>query len=764
MAKIDRFYIGQLTGQGLRSDLKPFAIPDEAFSELTNAYIFRGRVRKRFGSKLMIGSDTPIEGLRQIQSRLKINIGTTSVAGDFGPFTVPGAVFENGQAFSVGDNFFTVFQNGAMETNGPGTGTYNTATGSVQITGSNPSTIVYFYPAQPVMGLITYEQPQTNAEDVMAFDTQFAYQFSNNGWERLGTAVWTGSNSKFFWGANARGTSAAAINLYVTNYNYGVSTADTDPIRYYDGSTWTNFTPSYNSGATPGQDLILTARIITFFKNRLLFLNVVENTGAAPGTNAVYANRCRYSWIGDPVNTAAFYDDVPGSGGYIDAPTKESIVTAQFLKDRLIVYFERSTWELVYTGNQIEPFVWQQINTELGAESTFSQVPFDKVVYGVGNVGIHACNGANVDRIDNKIPDVVFEIHNDNDGIERVYGIRDYFAEMVYWAFPGINRDSDYPFNNRVLVYNYKNDTWAFNDDSITCFGYFQTTTAGTLTGPTWGELDIPWDEANFAWRSAVLQAKFRNVIAGNQQGYVFIVDPTLGANSPSLQITGLQATDYQDFDGNYIVEMYITSYNHNLSDGDYIRVDNMVVDNGVAFVDSDLNDLTFKVYQVADQNNFYCRSLPLDFQPAGGGYAGCGTLQRVTPIEISTKQFNFYANSDRNAAVSKINFLVDRTEDGQCSVNFYAGTSVEGGLDIQSNTGSLVGASVLSTSAYDLAPQELNQTQLWHPVYFWSEGAYCQFRLFLSDRQAQTNIIADADFQLHAMMISATATSSRLQ
>ena len=141
MAQIDRFYIGQLGGQGMRADLKPFAIPDEAFETLSNAYVWRGRVIKRVGSKLMQGSDAQIPGLEQIQSRFKINIGPTNESGNFGPFTVPGTVFQNGQAFSVVDQFFTVYQSGDMLSTGTGTGTYNTSNGSVQITGSNADEI-----------------------------------------------------------------------------------------------------------------------------------------------------------------------------------------------------------------------------------------------------------------------------------------------------------------------------------------------------------------------------------------------------------------------------------------------------------------------------------------------------------------------------------------------------------------------------------------------------------------------------------------------
>ena len=45
----DRFFIAPYDqNSGLQTNVKPWLIPDEAFSELNNAYVFRGRVRKRF--------------------------------------------------------------------------------------------------------------------------------------------------------------------------------------------------------------------------------------------------------------------------------------------------------------------------------------------------------------------------------------------------------------------------------------------------------------------------------------------------------------------------------------------------------------------------------------------------------------------------------------------------------------------------------------------------------------------------------------------
>lgn len=760
MSVTNKFYIGQIGGSGLQTDLKPYAIPDEAFAELNNAYIFRGRVRKRFGEQLMRGTAAQIPGFEQIQSRLKVKIGTTNGSGNLS-VTVPGSTFAAGQAFSCGDEFFTVSQTGTpavmLTTGAATTHTYNTTTGAVVINGSHAATDVYFFPATPVMGLDTYERPEVNAEQVIGFDTQFAYEFAANGWERMdteaapGDALWTGSNSDFFWGTNWRGSTSAQTYFFVTNYHVGTNAGDSDSIRYWNGTQWASYTPGFSSGTAT--NLILTSRIILPFKDRLVLLNVVENTGGGAGTNATYVNRCRYSWNGDPTNATAFYEDLSGAGGYIDAPTKQAIVTAQFLKDRLIVYFEASTWELAYTGNQVLPFVWQQINTELGAESTFSQVPFDKVVLGVGNVGIHACTGNNVDRIDEKIPDEVFRIHNDNNGVERVAGIRDYYTEMVYWTFPSEDRSTDFPFNNRILTYNYKTGSWGFNDDSITAFGYFQTTIDGTLGGLTWAECNMNWEDAGFPWRSAILQAKFKNVIAGNQEGYTFIINPDLYANCPALQVSNATYTT--------LFTITLNIVNHNLDNGDYVKLENM---NGLVITnpDGDVVDSIILMVQdaLSSPNQVVLRATNVGFT---GTYTGAGTLTRVTPINFKTKQFNFYGDSGRNTYISKVDFLVDRTAGGECTVNFGISSSPFGSILGGQITGALMGDYVLETSPYALSPLEQQQDRLWHPVFFQADGQYVQFFFYLNEDQSMDEDIAESNFELHAMIIYSQPTSYRL-
>ncbi len=746
MAQTDRFYIGMIDGTaGMDRSLKPFAIPDNAFQSLLNAYVFRGRVRKRFGSRLMQGTTPPVAGYESLQSRVRILVNTTDGAGA-AVGIVPGIIFEIGQMFSIGNEIFTVYQNGALLSTGSGTGTYNTATGAYTFAGAAALTSVFFYPAQPIMGLITYEVPEVSNELLFAFDTQFAYQFTTTGWSRLGTAIWTGDDTDFFWGSTYRGPSGANNYLFVTNYNApnGNTVALSDTIKLWTSTAWVNFNPRFSS--TDATKTIVTSRLIMSYKGRLLLLNVVENT-AGGVENVTFLNRVRYSALGDPTDPTAFYA-IAGKGGFEDAPVKEAIITAQFLKDRLIVYFESSTWELAYTGNEVRPFMWQQINTELGAESTFSQVPFDKVVLGVGNVGIHACNGSNVERIDDKIPDEVFEIHNADNGIERVAGIRDYYVEMVYWTFPNPTRSSTYPFNNRVLVYNYKTGSWSINDDSITAFGYYQDI---ANEGETWATDMGTWETDNTTWFDGQdVQSRFKAVVAGNQEGFVFIVDPDHNRNSPALQITNMSVSSST---------LTVTSINHNLQqgfdgEGDYIAFENVQGITGI-------NGLIFPVSTPITTDTF---TIELGSTILSGSYTGGGTIARVSNINILTKQYNFYAQDGYDASINKVDFLVDRTVNGEITVDYYVSSSTLSNLSNGQASGALLGNGVLETTPYSLIPLESIQERLWHPVYPMCNGEYIQLNIYMTDEQLRDSLIAWSDFELHAMIFYAQKCSSRLQ
>jgi hypothetical protein len=718
----NRFFIAPYDeSSGQQNNVKPWLIPDNAFEVLNNAYVFRGRVRKRFGSRYFANSNS------SLSSRLRILLAPAGLI-----ITTPINI-EVGQAFSIGNDIFTVvdvtppYPKSLLSTSA----VTATLTAINQITFSAIAASVYFYPSLPVMGLLTYENSATNDEATLAFDTKFSYQYDNLtvGWERIigAAAEWYGSTSDFFWGVTWSGVLASERIFFVTNFNQ----LEPNFMRYFNGAVWASLNPAITAAAG---NTLQSARILTVFKDRLIALNTWEG-GVGPLN---YVNRARYCQIGDPLDATAWRQDIAGKGNAIDAPTKEAIITVEFIKDRLIVYFERSTWELAYTGNQIYPFSWQQINTELGAESTFSVIPFDKLAIGVGNVGIHACNGSNVDRIDQKIPNTIFDIKNDNAGAQRVYGIRDYFSEMLYWAFPN---NSAITFPNKIFVYNYPTKTWSFNDDSITCFGYFQPSNS-----ILWNSTTVYWS-SDVIWNSGSVSSKFQQVVAGNQQGYTFICDTNINTNELILQINNITLSG---------VQTSLQVIDHNLAQDEYIYIDNAVWNPAGNY----LNTQIFQVLTVTDKDNFTIGP-NASFT---GVYQGGGLISRVSQINIKTKQYNFYAQIGRNSFVNKVDFLVDRTTNGQIDVNYYVSTSSDNLLLNSANTGSLLGTGTLDTFPYPLIPLEATSTRLWHPVYFQAEGEVIQFELTMNSLQMLNPLIRQAGFQLHAMCIYSNPSSFRFQ
>lgn len=713
---------------GLETDKEPFLLPQDAFPLLEDAYLFRGRIERKFGFNLFDGG--------QFNSRLRINIGNTDGAGAFAG-TVPGAVpipSPGRQQFSIGTEIFTSNQTGAgvqpLITTGAGAGTLNNTTGVIAIAGAAIATAVFYYPGLSVMGLMTRETPTVNFEETVAFDTQFSYHRVGTGWDILGgippavgSALWTGSNSNFFYTVNYRSANAFNNNFYVVN---GIAA---DNIKYMleGAATWTNLRPQLDSGATR---FLETGIIILAFKNRLICLNTIEDEA---GSDRTYENRCRWSQNGDPTAAAtAWLDDTPGRGGYIDAPTSEAITAAQFVQDRLIVFFEKSTWELVYTGNEILPFIWQYINTELGCESTFSEIAFDQFIIGVGERGIHMANPNSVQRIDLKILDKTGQINNSNNGPRRVYGIRDFSKELVMWAYPLFGTTQTYP--NKVLVYNYRNNSFAEFNDSFTCYGYFQKTTGltwATLPYSSWTEWDIPWN-------AGISQTAFPLIISGNQQGWTFLFEETT-TNDSSLMVTNVVNATFT-----------LTVPDHNLRNGQYIILNNM---NGLTFtVDGNPIVLANYVFRVDNiTTNTFTINVPFGSVLAiAGTYIGAGNIEVLNNFNIKTKDFQLFAESEKATFVQDFYIYTTRTSDGEYTLNLYVDDN---------NTESItpiIGDSTVRTRPEANKLFTNNQEKIWHKVLRSLNCISFQLEFTLSDLQMRTLAIQRSPFKLHALEINA--------
>lgn len=804
---------------GEKQDLKPFMIPEKAFTTLLNTYVFRQRVNRKSGYKKM-------GRLRRvISSQIVANVSLVAGANNFNLFTLLGLP-TTGQLVlptatpivlvyglqtltnSLSDNTFVVAPVGNITA-----ATVDYLTGDIVITATAPAgpanlTIsLAYYPTLPVMGERTYEQVSRNAESTIFFDTVYAYSFNGAVFSELTSTLpttWTGSDSDFFWTTNYFRDSASndlfwatnniqgfhgyAVTLFANaagppfvvdvtaagntfqlgdtvffnnlagspatanNFLTGVVTVAGNPtftitgtaaftngavtgtvfspnrnvngdgIRYYNSVTWANFNPNVN-----GVTNVLGCLIIIPYKGRLVLLNTLE--GSAPGAAVNYPQRARWSQNGTPLDYSnGWRDDLVGRGGFIDAATSEQIVGCGFIKDQLIVYFERSTWVLAYTGNEVLPFIWQRINSELGCESTFSSTLFDNRLLAMGNIGVHAANGNTVSRIDEDDPDTVFEIQNQNKGPERVYAIRDYFKELVYFSYPYLPdstiSSTDFKFPNRIMVYNYRNDTFSFFDDCFTCFGYYQNP-----SGLTWATLPYSsWTSWTAPWNSGSSQALFPQVIAGNQQGYVFsFVDIGTISNDFSLSISG--------FTGNQI-----TSNQHNLAVGRYIYIDGCL---GLTGINGTIRQI------VATTTN----TITIDGLAPTGTYVGGGEIKPLSNFVIQTKQFTPFWQTGNRFNLNSINFLFDRTSIGEVVSNIFLSMGTNYSYSDSAANPAILGDNTVSTAPEPTLLGQILQDQIWHRQYSYAEGDTFQIQLSLNDNQMRDLNVNESDVVLHAML-----------
>jgi hypothetical protein len=663
---------------GLVQSRQEFILPNDAYPVLENAFVWRERIKRKQGFKLLG---------RLRRKFVNATLGNSS-AGTWNfniytlatpvvtvpPVTFPPNVLEIHKEIEAGSVVITIGattftddgQGNLIRAPAGSDGTINYQTGAVSlpgVAGGIASTINFnYFPGLPVMGLNLQELDGINAEKTIAFDQIYAYEFLGTGWQEfIPGYTWSGDNSEFFWSTNYWTSTAFNKIFWVTN--------NVDPIRYTDTvkTAWVDFTPIINAAG----DRLQKALLMAPFRGRMVVANTVENGNP-------YPQRIRWAEIGNPFSEVssivtvvvpdAWKDDIKGKGGYLDIPTSENITSMGFVRDNLVIFCERSTWQLRYTGRTIAPFQIERVNSELGSESTFSSVQFDTSLVGIGDKGIVECDSFKSDRIDIKIPNLIFEFNNLEEGPRRVHGIRDFIQKLAYWTYPFLPDETPYAitFPNRRLVYNYESDNWAIFTDSLTTLGTFQP-----QSGPRWQDFPGPevinqWQSQNIPWvQRQALQPK---IIGGNQQGFVEYLDVQTG-NDVSLAITNV------DGSGETVV---VTSYDHNLFDNEVIQIYDIAPTDpfyalnnniyGVAILDKDSFQL-FTYNPIGD-------AFDIPVVIANGTYFSAGRIAIREGFSIVSKKFNF-AEEGQNIQMGYLDVLMDTTnndsvEDGYITCNVY--------------------------------------------------------------------------------------------
>jgi hypothetical protein len=632
-----QFLIGPIK-DGVRKDMRPWATPEDSFDTLLNAYQFRGRIVKKGGSSLLgqLANATPVMGLKtreqfgiNIQSLVAFDL-TTAYEFNGTSFVVLPSIMPVVWTGTDHDFFYTANYAGAFwaTNNKQGLHGWNltaigTFSGSAGVGNSATVNVLAAGNGVQVGDQVYFLNLTSNVQNnavVLAVVTAAGNPFTVQAVNVKATFTWTNGNS------------ATGIVLDASRAISGQ-----DGIRYYgvlsNGTGWANYNPPVDLN-----NALLAALLIFPYRGYLVFLSTTEGN-ENPLSVQTYTNRARWTAIGTPYYSApqpvfpnvqgidinAARDDLFGSGGANDAPTNEAIVGAAFIRDILVVYFTRSTWRLRFVNNAQNPFVWERVNVELGSDCTGSTIPFDKGLMAIGNRGIVISDGNDTQRFDEKIPDEIFQIRATNFGFQRVQGIRTFKTRLNFWTIPSIeNPDGTFP--DKVLVFNYDTKTWAFFDDSFTCFGYFYPSSSGE----TWAELTEPWSTySELSWNSGVSSSGFEEIVAGNQQGYVFRLEQPTSSNAPSLTILGITAADPAVF----------TVTNNNLPNGTWIRLSGILgitSDDGVS-----LNGRNFKISKALTTDNTFTIS---EFEAINGGNAigtSYTTTIGYTPVIPGSVQIN---------------------------------------------------------------------------------------------------------------------------
>jgi hypothetical protein len=662
----------KITGMstGLVQERENFLLPDDAYPVLQNAYVWRERILRKKGFRLL--------------GRLQRNIGMTDGAGNAVINILPLPIQPGIASFVIGTDLFNDPGGAspvALLTNSSGTGTLNRATGVLTIAGSIPNTAIQYFPGLPVMG-IRLRELQTTSDQTIFFDQDYAYIFNSSSGqfqEFIPGTTWNAaaldvSGTDFFWSTNYWVSGGASspfgtsnIKLFWVTNGSGHSGANADPPRITDGTTWVNFFPSTWS-QIDATNFLTNWLCMLPFRGRMVTFNTWEGPTAAGSLN--YSNRIRWSTIGNPFipyaagppATGSWRDDIRGQGGFLDIPTSEDIISVGFVRDNLVIYCERSTWQLRYTGRSIAPFQIEKVNSELGTESTFSSVQFDTSLVGIGDKGIVECDSYKSERIDIKIPDFVYQFNTLNNGVSRVQGIREFPTRLAYWTIP---LDAVYDaqielvshiFPNTRLVYNYENDSWATFNDSLTALGNYQE-----QNSRTWINTPQPWIKCPFPWISQPLGDPL--IAGGNQQGFIEILNEYT-VNDISLFISDITG-------GTPIV---VKSPNHNMITGFVIQISG--IPTGTAFdslnggifgiVVLNANEFQLWLYN-PDDNEFSIATSETPLTP----YVGGGLITIRENFSIQSKKFNFL-DEGQNIQLGFLDILTASTENGAIALNVY--------------------------------------------------------------------------------------------
>lgn len=412
-------------------------------------------------------------------------------------------------------------------------------------------------------------------------------------------------------------------------------------VYFYDGTQVKRFTnlidnPNYQA---PAAGALTRATYVAWFGERLNFFVPTIAAQLQPQM-VLYSGIRNTSGSGDKFN-------VPGSGA-ISADTFDYMTGAVIAGDYMVLEFNRSTYTLEKTRDVFNPYFIRKIPGVLGTDAQFSAVSWNNRTESIGKTGILSTDGRESVRCDTKIPYFTADEISQAD-FNLTYGGFDRINSQYLFSYRDPLSNLSSITQDKVLVNNYEESTWAMNDQRFSVFG--QTDKGQDLAwndideneDPSWARMD----QTEEIWNKIGIEAAVQKTLAGDDLGFIYEIN-----------------TDYDDY---FVAISAITQASAAVLT---ITESAFQIGDLVSFANvggmTQINGLTANVIAATTT------SITVNIDSTlFSAYTSGGSVSKVISFYAETIPFNPYRNVGRRCFVSHVEFLLN-TNNGNLTIDVF--------------------------------------------------------------------------------------------
>lgn len=703
---------------GFDRELQPWLLPNDAFFELLDGFVYRGVTNKRDGYSGFAN------GIKSIYTESRM-VHSVAPAGMTGAIDGANRTFtktlttpvSRGSVVIAGSNpVQAMHDDGLGGFTGAGTGTINYTTGSVSITltlapaMASTVTIGYdYFPGLPVMGVMSF-YPTNNVRQLIVADTRYVNKY-DPATDRLvdisSATPYNGTKTDFWSWVNYADPMSVPRLLFCN----GVTG---DVIQQWDGTTVAAYAPTFSVGT-------INARQMFNVRDRLVLFQTIE-------AGTLFPRRIRISGTG--ANSDNF-DNTATGAGFIDIPDNTWFFGAAFNRDDVLFFTEAATWMLKYTGNDVTPFILEKVDGSRGSSAAFSVISYLNRTIAASQRGLIISDGYQVERMDNNIPDFSFNSIDNNNFLECFSGFVDEDRD-VYLIYPsqGVVKPPLVPSgsSDRILIINFEEDNYAVYRLPLSCMGNFQTSITILWSDlvaangfPNWDTLAQVYNN----WNSFPYSKGTPVAIGGGHKGEIWRLNNTESEDNPQK----IRAMTVIDSD-----TVRVTTDWNNYNIGDNIVFESV----------GGMTEINHKQAAIKSiQTNYTV--FDVDIQTLGfSAYTSGGIASKTIAFEALSKKLNPFVDSDKKIRCGWIYFYVSVSE---TILENADGSPVPAFLDIDVITNDTDINSV-PTFQYRVDCSNLASevgSKKWVKIWINQTAKFLQFRM--------KNNQAGAKIQVHAMM-----------